>query len=62
MNLEGCWVSVVDFGRNGGPKLVLVQELSRGWELGIDWCSSEHQEGELWIDTTVLSMLECMLN
>ena len=29
MNLEGCWVSVAGFGRNGGPKLALVQELSR---------------------------------
>ena len=28
-NLEACWVSVADFGRDGGPKLVLVQELSR---------------------------------
>ena len=25
MNLEGCWVSVADFGRNGGPKLALVR-------------------------------------
>ena len=29
MNLEGCWVSVVNSGRNGGPNLALVQELSR---------------------------------
>ena len=29
MNLEGCWVSVADFGRNGSPKLALVQELIR---------------------------------
>ena len=28
-NLECCWVSVVDFGRDGGPELALVQELSR---------------------------------
>ena len=28
-NLKGCWVSVVDFGRDGSPKLALVQELSR---------------------------------
>ena len=27
-NLEGCWVGVVDSGRNGGPNLALVQELS----------------------------------
>ena len=29
MNLEGCWVSVADFERNGGPKLAFVQELNR---------------------------------
>ena len=29
MNLEGCQVGVVDSGRNGGPNLTLVQELSR---------------------------------
>ena len=29
MNLEGCWVSVANSGRNGGPNLALVQELSR---------------------------------
>ena len=29
MNLESCWVSVADFGRDGGPKLVFIQELSR---------------------------------
>ena len=62
MNLEGSWVSVPDFGRDGGPKLVLVKELSRWWELGINWSSSEHQEGKLWTSTTVLSMLECMLH
>ena len=28
-NLEGCWISVVNSGRNGGPNLALVQELSR---------------------------------
>ena len=28
-NLEGCWVSVANSGRNGGPNLALVQELSR---------------------------------
>ena len=62
MNLDGCWVSVADFGRDGNPKLALVQEISRYWELGIDWSSSECQEGKLWIGTTVLSMLECMLH
>ena len=62
MNLEGCWVSVADFGRDSGPKLALVQELSRWWDLGINWCSLEHQEGELWISITLLSMLECMLH
>ena len=29
MNLDGSWVSVADFGRNGFPKLALIQELSR---------------------------------
>ena len=62
MNLEGCWISVANSGRNGGPNLALVQELSRWWELGIDGFSSEHQKGELWVGTTVLSMLECMLH
>ena len=28
-NLESCWISVADSGRNGGPNLALVQELSR---------------------------------
>ena len=28
-NLEGCSVSDADFGRDGGLKLALVQELSR---------------------------------
>ena len=27
--LEGCWVSVADFGRDGGHMLAFVQELSR---------------------------------
>ena len=62
MNLESCWVSVADSGRNGGPNLSLVQELSRWWELGINGCSSEHQKGKLWISNTVLSTLECMLH
>ena len=61
-NLEGCQVGVADSGRNGGPNLALVQELSRWQELGIDGCSSECQKGELWVSTTVLSMLECMLH
>ena len=50
-NLEGCWVSVADFVRDGGPKLS-----------GIDWSSSEHQEDKLQIGTTVLSLLECMFH
>ena len=29
VNLEGCWVGVADSGRNGGPNVALVQELSR---------------------------------
>ena len=29
MNLEGCQVGVANSGRNGGPNLELVQELSR---------------------------------
>ena len=29
MNLEGCWISVANSGRNGGPNLVLVQELRK---------------------------------
>ena len=29
MNLESCWASVANSGRNGGPNLALVQELSR---------------------------------
>ena len=62
VNLEVCWISVVDFGRSGGPKLTLVQELSRWWELGIDWGSSECKEGKLQIGTAVLSMFECMLH
>ena len=62
MNLKGCWVSVVDFCRNGGPKLVLVKELSRWWELGINWSNSECQEGKLQIGTTVLSTVEHMLH
>ena len=62
MNLEGCWISVVNSGRNGGPNLVLVQELSRWWELGINGCSSECQKGNLWVSTAVLSTLECMLH
>ena len=62
MNLEGCWVSVADFGRDIGPKLALVQELSRWWELGINWSSSECQEDELPISTAVLSTLEYMLH
>ena len=61
-NLEGCWVSVAESGRNGGPNLVLVQELSRWWELGINGCSLEHQKGELWVSAAVLSTLECMLH
>ena len=32
------------------------------WELSINCCSLECQEGELWISTAVLSTLECMLN
>ena len=28
-NLEGCLVSVANSGRNGGPNLASVQELSR---------------------------------
>ena len=28
-NLDGCWISVANSARNGGPNLVLVQELSR---------------------------------
>ena len=28
-NLESCQVSVANSGRNGGPNLALVQELSR---------------------------------
>ena len=42
-NLEGCWVSVVNSCGNGGPNLVLVQELSRWWELGVNGCSLECQ-------------------
>ena len=61
-NLEGSWISVVNSGRNGGPNLALVQELSRWWELGIDGCSLEHQKGELWVGATVLSTLECILH
>ena len=56
MNLGDCQVSVADSGRNGGPNLALV------WELGIDGCSFECQKGKLWVGTTVLSTLECMLH
>ena len=62
MNLEGCQIGVANSGRNGGPNLALVQELSRWQELGINRCSSECQKGELWVSTTVLSTLECMLH
>ena len=62
MNLEGCQVSVANSGRNGGPNLVLVQELSRWWDLGINGCSLKHQKGKLWVGATVLSMLECMFH
>ena len=46
----------------GGPNLASVQELSKQWGLGIDGCSLEHQKGKLWVGTTVLSTLECMLH
>ena len=62
MNLKGCWIGISNSGRNGGPNLALVQELSRWWELGVDGCSSGCQKGELWVGTTVLSTLECMLH
>ena len=61
MNLEGCWIGVADSDRDGGPNLASVQKVSRWWELGINGCSSEHQQGKLWVSTTVLSALECML-
>ena len=61
-NLEGCQISVANSGRNGGPNLVLVQELSRWWELGINGCSSECQNGMLWVGTAVFSALEHMLH
>ena len=31
-------------------------------ELGVNWGSLEHQEGELQISTALLSALECMLH
>ena len=62
MNLEGCQVCVADSGRNGGPNLALVQELSRWQELGMDGCSLKHQKGKLWVGTAVHSTLECMLH
>ena len=50
------------FWQGWWTKLALVQELSRWWQLGIDWSSLECQEGKLQIGTAVLSTLECMLH